>query len=72
MSPEVTYRQVELRNGTRFQYAWIPSTFARVGKALRIKDEEGWVVTQLGHSATQTWLKKRERDHLHQREVSDI
>jgi hypothetical protein len=38
------YRQCSLRRGTTRQVAWVPAEFARAGRYLRIRDEDGWLV----------------------------
>lgn len=79
MSDQSIYRQVELskRIGRiikreRHMVAWIPATLASLNRTLTIKGDPGWKVVAVGASATEAFLKSRERDYLHQREASDI
>lgn len=44
---QVRYRQCELRKGPAVQVAWIPAAQAVPGKVLRLREEEGWRVTQV-------------------------
>lgn len=40
------HRQCELRQGNVIQVSWIPEKFAKKGKKVRLKDEDGiWEVT---------------------------
>jgi hypothetical protein len=39
------YRQCELRRRNTVQVAWIPESFAGLGKYLRLGGEDGWLVT---------------------------
>ena len=57
------YRQCELHRGTSVQVAWIPATFAVVGKILRLRDEHGWVVASIGASASDGYIRNHERDY---------
>lgn len=41
-------RQCVLRNRNRIKVAWIPVQFAIRGKWLRIHDEDGWQVVDIG------------------------
>lgn len=51
-------RQCVLNRGARWQIAWIPSQFAVVGKYLRLLDENGWRVVEVG-----AWQKHVELPH---------
>ena len=41
-------RQCKLQNGNRHLTAWIPVKFAVRGKILRLIDDDGWRVTDVG------------------------
>lgn len=70
---QVTYTQCRLRHvAGRWDEVWIPTEFAHVGRRLRIKDENGWTVAERGVTRSAESLAEYERDHLHQREASDI
>jgi hypothetical protein len=56
--------------------AWIPEQFAKVGKVLRLKFEEGWdegwVVTEVGTQMTEEWVMEYSQDYKYQRKASDV
>ena len=77
----VMYTQCVLKRpsdgGFLVDNAWIPSEFAKLGKVLKIKQDDniwqdGWKVTSVGTTRNIEWLQTHERDYLHQREASDI
>jgi len=68
----VTYTQCKLRRIATEQTAWIPSEFAKVGKLLKIKGVNGWRVISIGGTKSEDYFKRFGRDHVHQREASDI
>lgn len=37
-------KQCLLRNGVRWQVAWLPVQFAAFGKWVKLRDEDGWRV----------------------------
>ena len=42
------FRQCELKRGKVKRTSWIPEGFAKVGKVVKLKDEDGWVVSSVG------------------------
>lgn len=55
------------------QVAWIPEEFAVVGKILKIKDEDGWRVTEVGsHRQSEDYIQDHERDFLGHRKRTDV
>lgn len=74
----------EINSSGEFSYhwitTWIPAHLAVVGKTLDLKDEfalggwsKGWTVQSAGkHILTPDEMESYSRDHLHQREASDI
>lgn len=53
--------------------AWIPSEHARLGRKIRIDGLAGrWLVVERGDTKTAEWVEPKSRDHLHQREASDV
>jgi len=58
--------------------SWIPSKFAKVGTVLKLKDRDtevwtdGWVVKEKWTVRDAASVEQHERDHVHQREASDI
>lgn len=67
------YRQCVLQRGTEGDVAWIPEIHAKPGKFLRIGDENGWQVKEVGSfRREESYLLEHERDYLTQRRASDI
>ena len=67
------YRQCALKRGSTSQVAWIPEEFARVGKVLRIKEQDGWMVLSVSPTReSRDVLSDREREHIHHRSVTDV
>jgi hypothetical protein len=57
------YRQCCLeRKGTRTT-SWIPEEFAKVGKVLKLKEEDGWVVKSVGDRLDGEMANKRSVEH---------
>ena len=76
------YYQCEMKkkiNDTSYivDVAWIPAKFAKIGKWVKIKQEngtwdDGWQITYVGAKQKEEIVKDRERDYLNQRGVSDV
>lgn len=79
---EVNYTQCRLKKkteaGSMHQMSWIPTEFAKVGKVIKLRDEDtdvwddGWVV-EAAYS-TRSWeeVNKASQLYKHQRKASDI
>jgi hypothetical protein len=61
----IVYRQCRLvkriPNGECIQMSWLPSEFAREGRILKLRDDEGnwddgWVVREVGNTASEAEL----------------
>lgn len=52
--------------------AWIPESFAKVGKFLRVGDSDGWQVIHAHSRQSEEYLMRHERDYLTERRASDI
>jgi len=59
----MNYKQCLLKKGTKTCVSWIPAKFAKVGKVLRLKDDDGWVVQEIWSTAPEDYVKGRSRDH---------
>jgi len=72
------HKQCRLKRGSSFTNSWLPAKFAKVGKVLGLKDEqgnweEGWVVDSVWGSRpskdvledSQLWSKHREGTDAH-------
>jgi hypothetical protein len=70
---EVYYRQCILKRGSEGQTAWIPEKFSKGGAYLQISGEDGWRVERVGEIRREgSYLAEHERNHLTQRQASDI
>ena len=55
--------QCLLRKGETKQVAWIPEKFAKRGKVVRLRDEDGWRVVETYTSKPPEFVREHERDH---------
>jgi len=78
---EKFYCQCELARptelGRQLMTSWIPEEIAKVGLTVRLKGEDeewtdGWLVLAVYNRLPFSYLKKRDRDHINQRKVSDV
>lgn len=60
----MNYRQCLLQKGTKGKITWIPEKFAKKGKVIKLKDENGWIVKEVWGRDTEENVKARERVHL--------
>ena len=65
-------RQCKLKKGNTYQTSWIPDKFAKVGKYIKLKDDDGWEVVEVGSIMDSKEVQKRISDYRHQRKASDI
>lgn len=82
MSKQEWYRQCCFKKETKPHHyktyvAWIPEKFAKMGKMLQLKFqdgsiEDGWKVTFVGGRELLDNLEKKSRDYLKQRDSSDM
>lgn len=68
----VYYTQCKLIKKNKTMITWIPQKYATLGKILRLKDEEGWVVVAKYETLDYNELKGRFNLHKHWREYTDI
>lgn len=72
------FRQVELvKSGRIYMMTWIPLQFAKKGKLLELKEEDGWnngwVVNKVYPAKlTDKELELTSRSYRHTREASDV
>lgn len=75
---EQNYTQCKLKKENTYQTSWIPSEFAKVGKILKLKDEDtgvwtdGWVVEAAYNTRSWQEVNKASQQYKHQRKASDI
>lgn len=69
---QITLHGLDEAAGRR-HVAWIPSERARLGGKVRIDGMAGrWLVVEWHDTITADWVEAKARDHLHQREASDV
>lgn len=67
------YKQCNIMRDKTHEIVWLPETMAKIGKILKIKNEDGWCVVEVSEGRTDyAYLKEHERNYLTQREASDI
>lgn len=72
------YQQVKLRKGSREQVSWVPDTFAKKGKILKLKEgttwENGWEVIWVFRDIMLSHAEAivQNVQYKHHREVTDI
>ena len=73
MAKEI-YKQCQLKTGNILDVVWIPIIYAKNGKHIRLNnDTRIWIVDKFFNTTlTREELMARSRDHLKQREASDI
>jgi hypothetical protein len=59
----MNYKQCKLRKGNKSRIAWLPDKFAKEGKVLRLKKDDGWVVQEVWATDSEENVKARERDY---------
>ena len=73
MSKEYFMRQCMLRKGNTIQASWIPEKFAKIGKYLKLHDEDGWQVVSISDERkSSTDAIERSQDYKNTRKASDI
>ena len=71
--PEIKYRQCRLQRWNIHQTSWIPEKFAVVGKFLKLHEENGWQVKEVGTVALdESVVNDHSQDFKRQRKASDI
>ena len=62
---DVSMKHVQclLQKGETKQMAWIPEKFAKRGKVVRLRDEDGWRVVETHTSKPSEYVREHERDH---------
>lgn len=64
--------QAQMEKGQQRHTAWIPEKFAVVGKVLKIKGDDGWLVVSIHSRKSEEEVRERSQDYKHQRKASDI
>jgi len=68
----MTYCQCKLRKGDITTTTWIPEKYAIKGKYIKLLDDNGWEVLEVGIPMGEEYVVGHERDFKKQREASDI
>jgi hypothetical protein len=66
------YNQCHLTRSHFHQIAYIPSKFAQVGRMLKLKDENGWVVQDVYSKYSENKVMADSRDYKETRKASDM
>ena len=66
------YTQCRMKRGYAIQTAWIPEKFAVMGKILKIKDEIGWLITNVFSTMDEKDVKMQKRIYKIYRKVTNI
>ncbi len=66
------YCQCKLMKGNTEMTAWIPEKRANKGKYIKILDDDGWQVMEVGSKMDEKYVIGHERDFDKQRDASDI
>jgi len=66
------YRQCILIKDRTTQTAWIPEKYAKRGKYIKIKEDDGWLVVTVGERAAEEQVFERSQDYKRTRKASDI
>ncbi len=64
--------QCKLRKGDTYTTSWLPQKFANVGKYVKLKNIDGWLVESVGPPMCSSIVLERSQDYKHQRKASDI
>ena len=77
MAAPETHTQCKLRRLDAEQVTWLPTKFARKGKFVKLKSDDGtwqdgWEVVEVWGTRPSEEVLEHERDYLKQREASDI
>lgn len=59
-------------DGYYYRTTWLPERFAVVGKCVKLKDIDGWIVFKTFTREDKKTVEKNERNYLKHREATDI
>lgn len=57
----MNFRQCKLQKDNRVLVSWIPDKFAKIGKLLRLKEDDGWKVIEVYDSMSEDRVKAYSR-----------
>lgn len=64
--------QCLLEKEDKIQVSWIPEKYAKLGKVLKLGNNDGWVVTEKWEKENSKTVNILSQLYKHQRKVSDI
>lgn len=64
--------QCELKKRNKCRVLWIPEKYAKVGKVLRLINDNGWEVTSVNLKMESRIVRERSVDYRNQRKMSDV
>lgn len=68
----IYYRQCILKKGDTSQIAWIPEMYASLGNYVKLKEDDGWQIIEVGSRLAAPDMNEQSQDYKHQRKASDI
>jgi len=68
----MNHRQCKLKKGNIYQVSWIPEKYSKIGKYLKLKNDDGWQVIKVNSIMDSKEVSKRSIDYKNQRKASDI
>jgi len=68
----MNHYQCELKKGNTFTTSWIPEKYAKKGKFIKLKEDDGWEVIHVGSMMDSKKVQQRSTDYRNQRKMSDI
>jgi len=68
----MNYTQCHLVKNNRHKTAYIPSKFARIGKIVKLLDDDGWLVTNTYTTMSEDKVLENSKDHKRTRKASDV
>lgn len=69
---KTTATQCRLRKGEQEQVTWLPTGYATLGEYVRLGDDDGWQVIEVGTTLDSKFVNERSRDHKNMRKMTDI
>jgi len=60
------------KDQTTWITTWIPEKYAKIGKFIKLKNDNGWEVIEIGDKKDSREVQERSMDYRNQRKVSDI
>lgn len=68
----MNHYQCKLKKDNTFTHSWIPEKYAKKGKFIKLKEDDGWEVIHVGSMMDSKKVQQRSTDYRNQRKMSDI